>query len=369
MIVLLLIACSSFPALRVYARHVERSRGEAVDKVHRLRRAVLTYALLAVPLMAAGTLELRYEREHLGPGIAVAALVTWPLAIIGALVGAQLAIRPAYERLRRTEGTTRAVSRRLVRALAVLLAPQLVWLGLFLWLRRAHAHPALLAALAVAFVLSLAVGGPYVLRAAVPSRTPSAADAERMAAICTAHGVTIDGVRVLDTQHDPMANAAFSGFGPGPKYLFVTDRLLQDFPDDELEAVMAHEIGHRRKHHIAIKLAAVLGAVVVLGAAMGGVSQLVDGPAVKVVALAFPLVIVVSMLLVQGWVGIRLERQADDYAASTVGPEALHAALSRMAELNMMRRHTAWLWNVLQQHPGLDGRLDRLAAHTGNPRP
>ena len=368
MIVLLLIACASFPVLRIYARRVEHSRGEAVDKVHRLRRAVLTYMLLALPIMVAATLELRYERDHLGRGITVVALVVWPLAVIGALVGAQLAIRPAYERLRKTEGTTRGVSRRLVRALVVLLAPQLVWLALFLWLRRSHAHPVLLAVLAVVFMLSLAAGGPYILRAAVPSRAPSRADAERIAAICNAHGVRLHGVRILDTQHDPMANAAFSGFGPGPKYVFVTDRLLREFSDDELEAVVAHEIGHLKKHHIAIKLAAVLGVVVVLGAALAGASQLFDGPAAKVIALAFPLLIVGSLLFIQGWVGIRLERQADDYAASTVNPQSLHSALSRMAELNMMRRHTGWLWNVLQQHPGLDGRLDRLAALSASPQ-
>ena len=40
--------------------------------------------------------------------------------------------------------------------------------------------------------------------------------------------------------------------------MFVTDRLLDEFSDDEVTAVMAHEIAHRKKHHILLKLATVV---------------------------------------------------------------------------------------------------------------
>lgn len=38
--------------------------------------------------------------------------------------------------------------------------------------------------------------------------------------------------------------------------------------------------------------------------------------------------------------------------------------LEKLAELNMLKRRTSWLWDILQQHPGVQQRLDRVAAKT-----
>ena len=81
-------------------------------------------------------------------------------------------------------------------------------------------------------------------------------------------------------------------------------------------------------------------------------------------AMALPVLLVGTILLVNGLVGIRLERQADDYACATVGPDATRRMLEKLAELNMLKRRTGWLWNALQQHPGIQQRLNRVAART-----
>jgi len=55
---------------------------------------------------------------------------------------------------------------------------------------------------------------------------------------------TIDG-----SKRSTKANAYFSGFGP-KKMIVLFDTLIKDLTDDEIVAVLAHEIGHYKKKHI-----------------------------------------------------------------------------------------------------------------------
>ncbi|MGH3319977.1 MAG: M48 family metalloprotease [Streptosporangiaceae bacterium] len=57
-------------------------------------------------------------------------------------------------------------------------------------------------------------------------------------------------VRVIRTYPDKAANAAFAGVWPGPRYVFVTDYLLDSFSADEIDAVLTHEIAHGTQHHV-----------------------------------------------------------------------------------------------------------------------
>ncbi len=84
-----------------------------------------------------------------------------------------------------------------------------------------------------------------------------------------------------------------------------------------------------------------------------------DAPDDSVLPAVLALLAPVSFLLVQGLVGVRLERRADA-AARDVGPEYLAAALDRLGELNDTKRRTGPVWNLLTQHPGLQQRVDAL---------
>ncbi|MDH5386820.1 MAG: M48 family metallopeptidase [Gammaproteobacteria bacterium] len=63
-------------------------------------------------------------------------------------------------------------------------------------------------------------------------------------------GFSSDGVFVIDgSKRSSHGNAYFSGFGRNKRIVFY-DTLLKMLSDDELEAVLAHELGHFRKKHI-----------------------------------------------------------------------------------------------------------------------
>jgi STE24 endopeptidase len=62
-----------------------------------------------------------------------------------------------------------------------------------------------------------------------------------------------------------MANAMVIGLLPWIRYVVFTDRLLEDFSPDEIEAVFGHEVGHVKHQHMLYYLGFLLGSVFILG--------------------------------------------------------------------------------------------------------
>jgi STE24 endopeptidase len=75
---------------------------------------------------------------------------------------------------------------------------------------------------------------------------------ERLMARC---GFAAKGLFVMDgSRRSAHANAYFSGFGPAKRVVFF-DTLLSKLSGDELEAVLAHELGHFKHRHITKRIA------------------------------------------------------------------------------------------------------------------
>ena len=186
--------------------------------------------------------------------------------------------------------------------------------------------------------------------------------------------------RVLKGRGRKVANAAQMGMLPGLRYVLLTDYLIDHLDRDELDAVVAHELGHARQHHLLIKLAAVgltwgvlEGIVVAIDAARHGHG--LGGVAAAVLVAPLFVAIPVGMVLVQGLVGVRVETAADDVAAREVGAAQLASALEKVGRLNDTKRDTGRGWALLTQHPGLATRIehlrdaDRASARSGTRSP
>jgi Zn-dependent protease with chaperone function len=141
--------------------------------------------------------------------------------------------------------------------------------------------------------------------------------------VCREHGVRIRSLLLWHT-HGSMINAAVMGLVGWLRYVLVTDALLDSMSRRQVEAVMAHEIGHIRRHHMPWLLAALLASIVlavyplyrvhlglaVAAEAAGGVAPWMDAAATGLIALG-----AVAVFCVFGWVSRRFERQADTFAA------------------------------------------------------
>lgn len=171
----------------------------------------------------------------------------------------------------------------------------------------------------VALVLLSAVLVPVVM-VFIATRPMPQQCAQRLSEVAAQVGVHVRGFRLLKGRARKVANAAQIGMLPGFRFVIVTDYLMDHLNDAELQAVVAHELGHARRHHLLKKLGIVL---VCWGALVGSVSLASHTAApghhawVAVLAVgALP----VGLVLVQGLVGVRMEEQADDIAAKTAGP-------------------------------------------------
>jgi Zn-dependent protease with chaperone function len=125
--------------------------------------------------------------------------------------------------------------------------------------------------------------------------------------------------------HGHTANAMIVGLVPRLRYVIFTDRILEELPDDELDAVFGHEVGHARHGHIWF-YALFLGlSMLALAAVLLLVVQQLDAAGVMVperyrgwVTLP-PMVLAAGyVFLVFGFLSRRCERQADVFGCRAV---------------------------------------------------
>ncbi len=368
----------------VARRAMARAQDSPEDKLHRIRRAALA-AVAGVPLVVLLTLALTRTTSWLDLALTEAGVESVPapalarltgmLGILGPVVlgiaGATVVALPYDRELRGTRQTTRDALAQTLRGLALVLVPLVIWQVVLAM--APDLSGVALVAMALVFAFTLAALGPAVMNTVLRTTALEDSARRRILDACARQGLRVRDVRKLDSHGGRVANAAISGVLPRFRYVFVTDHLLEILDEDELDAVLAHEIAHGKRHHLLIRLGATFAAI---GALMGLVvvaTSLADlrGRAVALaVAVVLPVAMLLVLVVVQGVVGVAQEGRADDHAVRTVGAPALARALEKIADANKVKRRTGWLWNVLQQHPGMEQRPARLredAARTGPP--
>jgi len=163
------------------------------------------------------------------------------------------------------------------------------------------------------------------------------------------------------------ANAALVGTGRSRRIL-LSDTLLAHYTDDEIEVILAHELGHHA--HRDIRNGLVLESLLVgLGcvAAAGALRVLwrplhLDGPTdvagLPLLLLAAGLVSLLTTPVVNAW-SRRNEHRADRFALQmTERPDAFVSAMRRLAAQNLAeeRPSAATLW-LFHTHPPFEQRI------------
>lgn len=154
-------------------------------------------------------------------------------------------------------------------------------------------------------------------------------------------GFTSRGVYVMDgSRRSGHGNAYFTGLGTHKRIVFF-DTLMHHLEPTEIEAVLAHELGHYRRRHVQKRLLASLGLSLVGLALLGwlagqswfyaglGLSAPSDAGALILFLLVGP-VLTFFLRPVAAALSRRHELQADEFAAAQVGPKPLAAALGKL---------------------------------------
>ncbi|HEY6293051.1 MAG TPA: M48 family metallopeptidase [Terriglobia bacterium] len=164
------------------------------------------------------------------------------------------------------------------------------------------------------------------------------------------------------------ANAALMGLG-NTRRILLADTLLDGFSEDEVEAVLAHELGHHVHADIWRGLATQTAAtflglyVVSVGLAQWsgplGFRSSSDFANLPLLAL---ILLMVSLLLLPVVNGLsrRMERAADSYAVRSIrDPAVLVSSFERLATLNLAeRRPPTWIEFVFHSHPSIEKRIE-----------
>jgi STE24 endopeptidase len=191
---------------------------------------------------------------------------------------------------------------------------------------------------------------------------------ERLESLASRAGTRIVGVYewALGTR-TRKANAALAGLGHTRRIL-VSDTMLEQYSDDEIEVVLAHELGHH-VHHDIWRAIALESLIVGLGFFAADRALSAFGPALglrgREDAAGLPLIVaaVAAVSLVLMPIGLALsrrhERRADRFALDlTSNPTAFLTAMRRLGAQNMAEespsRLTQWLF---YSHPPLHERL------------
>ena len=196
--------------------------------------------------------------------------------------------------------------------------------------------------------------------------------AGRIEALLTRCGFRSSGLYVMDgSKRSSHGNAYFTGFGAAKRIVFF-DTLLARLAPGEIEAVLAHELGHFRRHHvwkrIAVLFAASFALLWVLGRLIAepwfyaGLNVSTQSTATAL--LLFVLVIPVFTFFLQPLTSLhsrRHEFEADAYAVSHASAAELERALVKLYQDNASTLTPDPLHSAFyDSHPPAATRISRL---------
>lgn len=185
-------------------------------------------------------------------------------------------------------------------------------------------------------------------------------------------GFRLDNIYVMDgSKRSTKANAYFTGLGP-KKRIVLYDTLIDELTEEEIVAVLAHEVGHyKRKHTIQFMLASILqtGIVLwlfsllvneeVLSLALGGDRAYFQLGLVAFTLLYTPVSMVLGIVM-NVW-SRKNEYEADAFAAQNYDGHALVSGLKKISvkSLSNLTPHPAYE-AVYYSHPSLLKRISGI---------
>jgi STE24 endopeptidase len=197
---------------------------------------------------------------------------------------------------------------------------------------------------------------------------------ERLVRLGERAGTQIRGVYQWKlSEKSKKANAALTGLG-NTRRIILADTLLANYSTDEIEAVLAHELGHHVHRHI-LKSILVQAGITFVGfwAANWVLHYAVDRMHMFETLSDFanlPLLMLVATLL--SFLVLPLlnaysrfnERQADRYAFRSIATvEPFISAMNKLAEQNLAERSPSqWVERVFHSHPSISRRVGAARA-------
>lgn len=196
---------------------------------------------------------------------------------------------------------------------------------------------------------------------------------ERIEKLLKRCGFTSKGIFVMDgSRRSSHGNAYFTGLGDNKRIVFF-DTLLKSLQAEEIEAVLAHELGHFKRKHVQKQILAMAVMTFVSLAVLGLLAQqdwFYQGLGIQSASMHAALVLFILLMSVLGvyvqplfsYFSRRHEFEADDFAASQSDAQDLIRALVKMYEENASTLTPDPLYSAFHDsHPPAPVRIAHLS--------
>jgi STE24 endopeptidase len=194
---------------------------------------------------------------------------------------------------------------------------------------------------------------------------------ERILSLSKDAGLKVENIFKFDmSKNTKKANAAFTGLGR-TKRILLGDTLLDNYSEDEIETVIAHELGHYKKKHIIknIFISTISSFLIFfLIAQLHQLSLSWFGFTSIYQIASLPLIVVWGAVIglmqqpITNWISRRFEYEADNYALTAINKkEAFIATLEKLTSQNLSDRepHPFVEW-FFYSHPSIKKRVASL---------
>jgi STE24 endopeptidase len=199
---------------------------------------------------------------------------------------------------------------------------------------------------------------------------------QRIENLLSRNGFTSQGIFVMDgSTRSTHGNAYFTGLGANKRIVFF-DTLIDELSPEEIEAVLAHELGHFKCNHIKKRIVT-LGVVFFIGLALLGwlinmpwfyTGLGVTEPSTYMALLLFIVIAPVFTFFLQpvfSWISRQHEFEADDFAAAQAQTENLIQALVKLYKENANTLTPDPVYSAFHDsHPPAPIRIKHLTAKT-----
>ena len=185
-------------------------------------------------------------------------------------------------------------------------------------------------------------------------------------------GFKANNIYVLNgSKRSTKANAYFSGFG-NQKRITLYDTLINDLENNEIVAVLAHEVGHYKRKHILYNLTS---SIILTGFALFVLSLFIKTPLLSLALgvshpsfhiglIAFGILYSpVSQILgvFMNYMSRKFEYQADNYAKNTFLASPLISSLKKLSKNSLSNLTPPYLYVFFHfSHPTLLDRIKNL---------
>ncbi len=195
---------------------------------------------------------------------------------------------------------------------------------------------------------------------------------ERLVSLSHRANVEVEDIFTMDmSKQTKKANAMFTGLG-NTKRIVLGDNLVDEFTTDEVEAVIAHEMGHNLLYHIwqGIIFSSIMAAIGFFIIHLTGpriitrfrnrlkIDNMADVASLPLIFLIFTIYGIITMPISPAF-SRNMERQADKFALDmTRNREAFVSTMNKLAYMNLADPNPSPMIEfLLYDHPSISKRI------------